>query len=70
MEFIHQINRDGQLTPQTGLTDITEKRIGLMRVSDCYRLMGLIAAEWNLNMSREKDCRIAYRMLIHFAKYN
>lgn len=70
MEFTYQINRYGDIVPKTGLTAITEKKIALMPVSEGLRLMGLIASQYKLNLSRHRDSEIAYRMLVHFAKYN
>lgn len=70
MEFTYQINFNGDIVPKTGLTAITEQRIAQMPVSDAMRLMRLIASEYQLNLSRHSESKIAYRMLVHFAKYN
>lgn len=70
MEFTLQVTPEGEIVPKTGLTNITEQRISKMPVSEGMRLLGFIATEWNLNLSRKREFDIAYRMLVQFAKYN
>lgn len=44
---------------------INQQLIGKSKVSDIVHILRMIATEWNLNLSKESDFKIAQRILIN-----